>query len=206
MGTGTERRGGIVLHPSWSRFAWTASFAIGLAVLPPFLSLYWLTIPTGGWPVILAIHAVTITAVTVASLRVRQSVVEIDETTIRKRGYFGRLVVTPRSELASVLVLPLLAGSSQETSMQLFVLDRDGRTRARMRGQYWSDEALVTVQHALDVPVQRLASPITRHELRARYRLNLYWHERHPRLTFAGGAVLGALIATPVFVVIEQLI
>ncbi len=206
MDTATGRNGVVVLRPMWSRFAWTATVAIGAIALPPFLALYWLTIPTGGWRTVLAIHAVTLLAATLATVRVRHAVIEIDKHEIREHGYFGRLVVTPRSEIASVLVVPVLAGSTPEVTTQLFVLDRQGRTRVRMLGQYWSDSSLKALEHAFDVPVRRVPSPLTRHELRAHYGPNLYWHERHPALTFAGVVVLCALVATPVFVVIEGLI
>ncbi|WP_210480349.1 hypothetical protein [Naasia sp. SYSU D00948] len=196
----------LVVHPMWGRFASTATAAISLTVLPPFLALYWLTIPTGDWMLVLAIHAVTLAVVIPATLRVRHAVIEIDEHEVRERGYFGRLVVTPRADIGSVLVVPVLAGSTLDSSVQLFVLDREGRTRVRMRGQYWSEEALTAVEHAFDVPVKRVPAPITRRELRARYGPNLYWHERHPALTFTAVAALCTAVATPVFVAIEQLI
>src|SRR3712207_2037818 len=129
MDPSAGRRSGLVLHPMWSRFASTATVAISLAVLPPFLALYWLTIPDGEWPVVLAINAVTAATTTIGAVRVRHARIEVDEQGIRERGYFGRLVVTPREEIASILIVPVLAGSTLETTTQLFVLDFQGLTR-----------------------------------------------------------------------------
>jgi hypothetical protein len=203
---GRAVRSALVVHPFWRRFATAMSIAVGLAVVPPFAALYWLTIPTGTWPTIMAIHAVTLLAIAAAAIRVRHVVIKIDSRGIRERGYFGRLVVTPPEEVDSILILTVLAASTAEATAQLFVLDRRGRTRHRMRGQYWSEESLRGVEQALDVPVQRMATPLTRRELRVMHGRNLYWHERHPVPTFTAVALLAAAVATPVFVVIESLL
>jgi hypothetical protein len=195
-----------VVHPLWSRFALTGSLTVGLVIVPPFAALYWLTVPTGGWPVILAIHAVTLAVATLGSLRVRHAVIKIDERGIRERGYLGRLVVTPPSDVASIVVVRVLLGSSVETTTQLFVLDAAGRTRLRMRGQYWSAEALRAVEAALDAPVQRIDSPLTREELLAAFGRNLYWYERHAGPAFTALAAVCAAVAVPVFTAINEVL
>jgi hypothetical protein len=203
---GRVARSALVVHPFWRRVATTMSVAVGLAIVPPFAALYWLTAATGKWPAVLAVQAVTMLAITAAAIRVRHVVIKIDSRGIRERGYFGRLVVTPPEEIDSVLILSVLAGSSAETTTQLFVLDRHGRTRLRMRGQYWSEDALRDVEHALDVPVQRLPAPLTRRELRVLHGRNLLGYERHPALAFTAVALAAAAVAVPVFVEIESLL
>ena len=195
-----------VVRPDFARFARTVSIAVGAAVIPPFAALYWLTFPTGAWMGVFAIHKLALLVLAAAAIRVRYVVIKIDGRGVRKRGYFGRLLVTPQEDVGSILILQLLAASTAEVTTQLFVLDRHGRTRARMRGQYWSHEAMETVEHALDVPVQRLPEPLTGRELRMLHGRNLYWHERHPALTFAGGAILVAAVAAPVFLMLESLL
>ena len=203
---GRTTRSALLVRPFWRRFATTTSITVGLAVVPPFAALYWLTVPKGTWPTVAAIHAVTLLAITAAAIRVRHVVIKIDERGIRERGYFGRLVVTPPEEIDSILIITVLSSSSGDPTAQLFVLDRLGRTRVRMRGQYWSEESLRAVEHALDVPVQRVGTPLTRRELRVLHSRNLFWHERYPALTFTAVALLAAGVATPVFVVIESLL
>ena len=204
MQTGSRRT--LVLRPLWGRFALTGTVTIGAVVLPPFLALYWLTVPTGGWLVIAEIHAVTLAVVTLGTTRVARAVIIIDETGIRSRGFFGRLVRTPPSAIDSILLVRVLAGSSLGTSTQLFVLDAAGRTRLRMGGLFWAPEALAAVERALDVPVQRVPAPLTRRELRLRFWSNLYWYERHPQVLFPALTVLCAVVATPVFVAINRVL
>lgn len=203
---GQATRAELVVRPFWGRFARTVSIAVGAAVIPPFAALYWLTVPTGGWPIVFAIHKLALLGLAVAAVRVRFVVLKVDSRGVRMRGYFGRLTVTPPEDLGAVLVVRVLASTSAAVTTQLFVLDRRGRTRARMRGQYWADEALHQVEHALDVPVQRLPEPLTRRELRLLYGRNLFWYERHPALTFLGVGLLILAVATPALVVIESLI
>lgn len=203
MRTQTGQRPALVVRPLWGRFALTGTVTIGLMIVPPFAALYWLTIPTGGWPVIAAIHAVTIAVVTLGTTRVRQWVITIDERGIRERGYFGRLVGTPPSAIDSILIVRVLAGSSLGASTQLFVLDPQGRTRLRMRGQFWPADAIAAVERALGVPVQKVPTPLTRRELRLGFRSNLYWYERHPHLAFPALVVASLAVAIPVFTAIN---
>jgi hypothetical protein len=206
MSAQSGQRQAVVLHPLWRRFARNGSVTVGLMILPPFAALYWLTAPTGGWPWIALIHAVTVSVITLGAIGARSARITIDERGIRERGYFGRLIATPMSEIDSVLVVRVLAGSSQTTATQLFVLDAGGRTRLRMRGQFWSAEAIATVERVLDVPVQRIPAPLTRRELRLAFRSNLSAYERHPHLVFSTLAAVSAAVATPVFVTINRLL
>ena len=203
---GPVARSALVVHPFWRRVATTMSLSVGLAIVPPFAALYWLTASNGHWPTVLLVHAVTLAAIGAAAVRVRHVVIKIDSRGIRERGYLGRLVVTPPEHIASVLILSVLSGSSAETTTQLFVLDHRGRTRLRMRGQYWSEDALRSVEQALDVPVQRLAAPITHAELRAMHGRKLFAYERHTGLAFTLIALVATAVAVPVFVVIESLL
>ena len=199
-------RSALLVRPFWLRFARTTSIAVGAAILPPFAALYWLTIPSGAWLPVFLIHKAALLAITAAALRLRSVVVAVDGGGIRERSYLGRLVETPADEVESILILTVLSPSSADATTQLFVLDGLGRTRLRMGGQFWSDEAMRSVELALDVPVQRIPEPLTRRELRLMHGANLYWHERHPAITNTGAALLAAAVAAPVFVVIESLI
>lgn len=199
-------RAALVIRPVWSRVVITGSSSVGLVVLPPFLALYWLTAPTGRWPTVLAIHALTLTAVAVAALRIRCAAVRIDARGIQESRYLGRFAVTPRREIDAVIVVRVLAASSLDTESHLFVLDRAGRTRLRMRGNRWPADALSAVEQALEAPVQRPPAPLTRRELRIGFRPNLDWHERHPRVVATATALLCTAIAAPVFAAINSLI
>src|SRR3954469_14142701 len=204
--TDRAARSALVVRPFWERFARTTSIAVGAAILPPFVALYWLTVPSGTWLTVFVIHKVALLALAAAAIRLRYVVIKVDSRGIRERGYFGRLLVTPPEEVDSILILTVLSPSSANSHLQLFVLDRSGRTRLRMPGQFWSDEAIRGVELAVDVPVQRIAEPLTRRELRMLHGAQLHWHERHPAVTHTGVALLAAAVAAPVFVVIESLL
>lgn len=202
----TSERAALVLHPRWGSFATSVVITGALSVLPPFLALFALSIPTGRWPTVLAVLLVTAGVVALAAIRMRNTVIEVRESTVVDRGYWGPGVQVPLAELHSILVVKLLAGGSPEIHRQLFVLDRAGRTRIRMRGQYWHPDDLRRLERVLGLPVRNAGAPVTAAELRSLYRPNLLWHERHPALTATVVAVLALGVAVPVFLTLNDLV
>jgi hypothetical protein len=203
---GTDQRAAVLVHPSRQIFQRTGSITIGLVTLPPFVALYWLTASSGGWPYILAIHAVTVAVVTLATTRIRRVSIAVDEGGIRERGYFGGERFTPAAEVRSAVVVRVLAGSATGSTPHLFVLDGSGRAVLRMRGRFWPPDAMALVEGALDVPVQRPPLPLGQREFRRGFRHNLAFHERHLALTYCTLATACALLATPVFIAINSLL
>lgn len=102
---------------------------------------------------------------------------------------------TPPIHVRSALVLPLLDNQTLRTHLQLFLLDEQGRTRLRMRGQIWSDEQITLVANRFDVPVTRQAEPVSLSELRQSRRHQLTWDERHPVLTIVLTGVATVVVA-----------
>jgi hypothetical protein len=194
----TVRRGGaLTLRPRFARIAGRAYAAGALAVVPPFAALYWLIDDSdrlGGVPVAnAAVAAVIFVGISLARL----PSVTFTSDGVRERGYFGGVTFTPRDELVSVLVVQVNDGRSLQSQTNLFFLDASGSTRLRVRGQFWSDEAIAAAVDEYELPTERLAEPVARAELRHRYRDKLYLHERHPLVTYAIFALVLLGIGTP---------
>ncbi|MCU1570724.1 MAG: hypothetical protein JWR33_1465 [Naasia sp.] len=206
MGVPASERPALVLHPRLGAFAKSVAIIGTLSVLPPFLALLALSIPTGRWPSVLAVLPVTAVIVTLTAIRMRHTVIEVRATTVLDRGYFLPGVHVPLAELHSILVVRLLADDSSGFHRQLFVLDRSGRTRIRMRGQYWHPDDLPRLERVLGLPVRNAGPPITAAEFRDRYRRNLMWHERHPASYATILACLSASLAVPVFLALNELV
>ncbi|BDZ45737.1 hypothetical protein [Naasia aerilata] len=203
---GTAQRSAVVVRPSRRIFQPRGTLTIALVTLPPFLSLYWLTSSTGGWPYVLTVHVVILAMVGLVSRQVRRISVTVDEAGIRRRNLLGRTRSVPSSDVHSAIVVRVLSTSSKGATPQLFVLDASGRAVLRMLGSLWSRDALTAVETALEVPVQHLPAPIGRREFRLGFWRNLGFTERHPALTSTALGVAGVLVATPVLAEINSLL
>ncbi len=171
----------MVLRPHAHLF--TSGIVAVLALTTPvFAVLYWLTIPDGGWPLVLAIHIVVVLATVLAMLAYFGTTIQILPDSVRERGFFGRVTDIRPGMVGSVVLLNLYESSTLDTLPQLFVTDVDGRLLLRMRGQFWSREDMERVAEELDVPVTTRSESITLTELRRDSPELLYWFERFPRV------------------------
>ncbi|THG33019.1 hypothetical protein [Naasia lichenicola] len=188
-----------MLRPLVGHLSNRYGLSAALLVAPPIIALYALTIPRGTWPYILVLHATITATILLLSRGVRRAKLRITADGIKETGFFGRPVFTPRTDIASTVVVSVTDGNSPTAYKQLFVLDALERTRIRLRGQFWGEDAIEAVVHAFDVPTLRVSEPTTMADLRGTYGDKLYWHERHPiwRAMLMGVAV--TVICGPVF-------
>ncbi|BDI21504.1 hypothetical protein [Herbiconiux sp. L3-i23] len=187
----------VSLRPLFVRVAGTAYLSSLLALLPPFVSLYFLTIPSGTWPTVVVTNVIVVVALYVGITQMRSARVTFTPDAIIELGYLGRTVRTPRTDLAKICVAEVYNGRSLDTLTNVFFLDAGGRTRLRLRGQFWGDKNIAAAIDAYELPVDRIPEPMARSELRHRYRQNLYLYERRPSLTYAAGAAALLVVATP---------
>ncbi|MCU1571709.1 MAG: hypothetical protein JWR33_2450 [Naasia sp.] len=166
------------------RGLWPRGWAqLSALIIPLFGALYWMTVPSGPWPAVLAVH-VAVSVVIVGALQwLRRAGVWLSPDGVRERAYFGREVFTPVERIASVLVVPL--AQSGDVAHQLFLLDEAGHTLLRMRGQLWRLADLTQVAEFFAVPARWVEPPMSWAELRAAYGAKLSRWERHPNLTTA---------------------
>lgn len=155
--------------------AWLTYFSL---TTPLFAVLYWLTVPSGGWRSVLAVHVgltLVFGAVAASVLRIR---VSCDGTVVTERGLLGRPRRVPVSDVARVLLLDLYQPGALDTHRQLFLLARDGRVLLRLRGQLWAQTDLDALAASIGTPVERLPQPLSRAELKRLHPGLLRWFER----------------------------
>ena len=171
----------VVLRPHAHLF--TSGIVAVLALTTPvFAVLYWLTIPDGVWPLVLAIHVVVVVATVLAVFAYFGTTIQLLPDSVRERGFFGRVTDIRPGMVGAVLLLDLYEGSTLDTLPQLFVTDVRGRLLLRLRGQFWSREDMERVAEELDVPVTIRSESMTLTELRRDSPELLYWFERFPRV------------------------
>ncbi|GAB3138143.1 hypothetical protein [Marisediminicola antarctica] len=177
---------------------WSAAWVIWFAItIPLFLTLYVLTMHDGRWVPFLAAHIGLLLLFAAVGQRLKGAGVALAPDGIRERAYLGRVVFTPVDLVASVIVIQVFDSLSNEISHQLFMLDADGRTVLRLRGQLWHRADLTRITSFYSVPVHAPNEVLTWREVRRDHGSKLSWFERHALLTRAL-LVLGFLsIAVP---------
>jgi hypothetical protein len=171
----------VVLRPHAHLFT-RGIIAVLALTTPVFAVLYWLTIPDGDWPIVLATHLVVVLLTVMAVLAFFGTTIQLLPDSVRERGFFGRVTDIRPGMVGSVVILDLYEGSTLDTLPQLFVTDTAGRLLLRLRGQFWSREDMERVTEELDVPVTTRAESITLTELRRESPELLYWFERFPHV------------------------
>ena len=151
---------------------------------PVFAVAYWLTIPTGSWPWVLALHVLTAIVVVLLVLRFRRTTVTVSPAGVRERGFLGQVNEISNTEIGSICLIEIYRDNALDTQPNLFVLDRSGAVRVRLRGQYWSRAIMEDVADVLDRPVVNVSDTITLSEMRSARPEWLYWFERVPLLSW----------------------
>lgn len=155
---------------------------IGLGVLalfaPVFAVLYWIMIPAGTWFWVASAQLVTTLACLAALLGAYRAYVRVDATGLSVRGILGHIHTVSASEVDSVILVDLYRSAALDTQPQLFVVGQSGELLMRMRGQFWTKEAMDTVADEFGAPVVRVAEPLTLHDLNRWKPGLLYWFER----------------------------
>lgn len=147
---------------------------------PVFAVLYWLTIPRGGWPVVLSVQLAVLTACGLLVLGFLGTAITVSPSGMRERGFFGGVREVPTHRVGSILLIEVYRDSALDTQPNLFVCASEGTLLVRMRGQYWSRENMELVADTLDLPVKTITRSLTLGELRRSRPDLLYWFERFP--------------------------
>lgn len=149
---------------------------------PVFAVLYWLTIPNGPWPSVLAGQLLVFAATILGVQSFLATAVVLTEGGVRVRDGLGRTRELRGSDVATTHIVQLYDGSTLDTLPQLFATDAEGRTLLRMRGQFWAPGDLERVAEQLEAPVSRPDESMTFAQLRRSCPRMLAWYERLPRL------------------------
>ena len=180
----------VLPRPSLARSATLTAIA---SLAPVAALLLWLTHDTGDWPAVLWVADVVIVIGLVAYWRYRVSSTVVSPTEFVKRGWLPGFVRLRRDRIAALVLVRTYLSHSTETVPQLYATDASGARLFRMRGTYWSEEAVARVVEALDVPTTRVAKPLTPREFHREHPAARYWYEGRPWLS--GPVVVGLFAA-----------
>jgi hypothetical protein len=173
-------------------------------MVPVFLVLYFLTVPSGWWRTIVAAQVISSLIVVLLAIALLRTKIWVSSTEIAERGFFGRMKRLSKSDIDSIMIVQMYAGSSTETSPQLFVRGQDGKQELRMRGQFWSLESMDTVIAVLGVPVDRVDENLSTDEVRDDYPGLLYWFERRPVVAAAVFTITAAIVVATFVLLFES--
>lgn len=173
---------------------------------PVFIVLYFLSIPTGDWPGVLAAQVLLMIAIALAAVGYFRAVIWVSPTSISERGFFGRKITVDRSAIGSIVLVDAFEGSSGETRPQLFVCDPADKQVLRMRGQFWSRESMDIVVATLNVPVRRLEDGVSTSDIRLDHPQLLYWFERRPVLAVGLFTLAMVVAGLGVYAAVEAIV
>ncbi|MCS5723976.1 hypothetical protein N1028_13030 [Herbiconiux sp. CPCC 203407] len=171
--------------------------AAAALILPVFAAMLWFSLPRGTWLRVAIAFAFVLALYLAGSALLRGVSIRLGPDGLVERGFFRRQSRIPAKRIAAAVVIDVYRGVTAETDRQLFLVDTTGELLVRMRGEFWTNEAIETVAAAFEVPVRRAPDPITATQLRHDHADLLFWFERWPwagRLTIAGVIALLALI------------
>ena len=166
------------------RLFWQGLVSMSAFVLPVVAVLLTLTVPDGPWPLVVAMWGFASLLFGIASWAFFGVGVWVGEDGIAERGFFGRLELYRRDEIARILLARTYHGNGAATLPQLFLCDSDDNKLIRLRGQFWSFENMQIISDTLDLPMQELSASEIR-EIHAEYPNLVYWFERRPWLAAA---------------------
>ncbi len=162
-----------------------ALWSYALISISLFGSLYYLSIPRGTWPGLLAGQLGTGLIVLVAYLRYRLTYIEVTTESIVERGFFGFTRRVPLPRVARTILAETYRSHAPDSTPQLVVRDAAGKRLLRMRGTFWSLAAIRRVADATGVPTEHFPDPITSREFLASFPGSAYWFEHRPALFVA---------------------
>lgn len=188
----------LVVRPRASLVRTSVTAAVA-AVVPVLVALLWLSGPAGQVPAVLSVTGLVVVVCLLAWLRFRRVHVAVTSTQLVKRPFDGRRVRVERADVREVVLATTFREHSTETVGQLMALAADGTCLLRLRGTFWTDEALDAVADALDVPVTRTERPVPLAQFYRSWPSGRRWYEGRRWVTalvaLAGAGVVGLLLA-----------
>ena len=166
----------------------SVGFSVLLVAGPVFGVLTFLGVHNGAWEVGAVGALVTLFACLFVYHRYRHTSISVTELCIEERGFWGRRNTFARSAAASVDLVHTFSPASPDPSPQLIVRDSDDRCLLRMRGAFWSIDAMREVAAYLEPVAAVHEEAMSATEFHERYPDAAYWIENRP-------IVRGALIA-----------
>lgn len=172
--------------------------------IPASGGLYFLTIPDGPWPIVVAAQVVFLGLYAFALRAYLRLGIWVSPTEITEQGFFARTHLR-KEQLSEAIFVNTFHGGWVDTVPQLFICDGKGKQLLRMRGQFWSRESMFSLASTLEIPFTEIGQDVSTAELRATYPGLLYWFERRPVLVGALVTALLVIAGTGLFVLLRSL-
>lgn len=169
--------GGETFRPREQVFTQSMLAAAALLV-PIFAVLYWLTIPSGTWLIILLAKALVLGVLVVLGMTFYRTSITVSSTGVRETGFAGPRRYISRDEVEYVLFVSFYRGHTLDTEDHLFIVGPDGNTLVRMRGRYWTAADMRRVIDVLGAPATIIDEPQSLTEFMRENASLMYWHER----------------------------
>ncbi|RZU66342.1 hypothetical protein EV379_2698 [Microterricola gilva] len=169
--------GGETFRPREQVFTQTILAAAALLV-PIFAVLYWLTIPSGTWMIIVIAKVLVVGLLVLFGSIFYRTSITVSAAGVRESGLGGLRRYIPRDEVEYVLFVSFYRGHTLDTENQLFIVGHDGNTLVRMRGRYWTAADMRKVLDILGAPATIIDEPQPINEFMRENAALLYWHER----------------------------
>ena len=147
-----------------------------VAGVPLFAVMYWMAFNQGNWGNVFVVQFVFLLFVFIGVVRYHAAFVEVTETTVTKQA-FAKLTIVDKADVANELIAETYRDGSSDTAPQFVARGFDGQTLFRLRGIYWSHEAMVRIASAIGAPVFTENDPLTLEEFYELVPDAPYWYE-----------------------------
>jgi hypothetical protein len=156
---------------------WSGILVFIIVPIPIVATLVTLGLPDGSWRISVGAEAIALVLFAIGLYLFLTTYVVISPTHFTERGFFGRAVTTPVTEVASVVIAHTFSSSSSETLPQLIVRNDRGERILRMRGIFWSEESMRVAAAAIGTPLEEPVDPLTSKQFFEQYAGSAYWFE-----------------------------
>ena len=167
------------------RYILVSGLVAALALTTPvFAVAYWLTITPGTWMWPLGLHVLAALVGALLVFRFHRTAVVVSPQGVVERGFLGRINQISTDEISALYLVEIYRDSTLDTQPNLFIIDKDGALRIRLRGQYWSRESMEELAEVVDRPLTNLSDSIRLADMRQSRPEWLYWFERLPVISW----------------------
>jgi hypothetical protein len=181
-GTSDRKDGDVWLRPRRS-LLWSGILVLVIVPLPIVATLITLGLSSGSWRISVIAEGVVLVLFVVGLFLLRTTYVMISASHFTERGFLGRVITTPISEVRSMVIAHTFRTSSSETLPQLIVRNGRGERLLRMRGVFWTEESMREAAAAIGVPLEEPPEPLTSRQFFEQYAGSAYWFENRRGLT-----------------------
>ena len=161
----------------------TAAITTLLVTSPLFGALYWFTVPTGAWIVVLVVHLVVLVLCVLVGVRQLTVFAEVRNGMLRGNGIFSPVEEVALDRIARVDLVDTYVGLTPMPIRQLLVRDAEGVRLFRMRGNFWHVGDLEEIAGALPVAPVTTSEPLDLRDFFRDYPGSAYWFEDRRSIT-----------------------